>query len=82
MQPLLKYQDSTLRTTTAAAVDVVDLAVGEAHSGARGHFKFSEKEESSPENMELGKQEEVWAKSLKWAGITREDTALASAFES
>ena len=70
-----------MRTAASAGVDVVDLATNKAHPRDRGYFTFLEKDVSSPDSMDEETQEKLWVKSMEWAGITRENSALSVAFE-
>jgi hypothetical protein len=56
----------------------VDLAMSRASPGERGHFTLLRPDVGSPESRNLDKQESLWAKSLEWSGVTREDTALSA----
>ncbi|KAK6204022.1 hypothetical protein LQW54_008595 [Pestalotiopsis sp. IQ-011] len=71
----------TLRTAAPAGTDVVDLALNPKFSSDRGFFTLLDKDESSPESQDSSKQSILWAQTLKWAKITKENTALQSAFE-
>ena len=70
-----------MRTAANASVDVVDLATNRAHPGDRGYFTLLEKDVSSPDSMDEETQQKLWVKSIEWAGITRENTALSVAFD-
>lgn len=70
-----------MRTVAEASVDVVDLATNKAFPGERGYFTLLRKDTSSPESKDEEKQRKLWAKSVEWARITRENTALEAAFE-
>ncbi|CAG8953014.1 hypothetical protein HYFRA_00003206 [Hymenoscyphus fraxineus] len=80
-RPLLRFVDPTMRTAAEAGADVIELATNNAHPGKRGFFTLLKPDVSSPESLEVEKQQEVWAKTLEWAKITRENTALEVAFE-
>ena len=70
-----------MRTAAEAGADVVDLATNKAYPGERGYFTLLEKDESSPESKDEGKQQKLWVKSAEWAGITPKNTALKVGFE-
>lgn len=70
-----------MRTAATAGVDVADLATNKAHPGDRGYFTLLEKDVSAPDSMDEETQQKLWVKTLEWAGITRENTALTVAFE-
>ncbi|KAK8043549.1 NAD(P)-binding Rossmann-fold containing protein [Apiospora rasikravindrae] len=75
--PVLRLlSDPTMRTSRAAGEDVMKLALGIAHPGERGFFTHLKKETSSPESLDEGKQEKLWAKTLDWTKITTGSTTL------
>ncbi|OTA94285.1 hypothetical protein M434DRAFT_394840 [Hypoxylon sp. CO27-5] len=74
--PLLRFADPTLRTASAAGIDVTELALNPAYATERGYFTLLKKDQSSPESQIEEKQQAVWEKSLEWARITQNDTAL------
>lgn len=77
LRPLLKAMvDPTMRTANDAALDVIELAVGERYLHAEGYFTMREKDESSTESRDERKQEALWQKTMKWAGIADEDTVV------
>ena len=78
---LLRFMDPTMRIAAKAGVDVVDLATNKAHPGDRGYFTLLKKDVSAPDSMDEETQQKLWMKSMKWVGITRENTALTVAFE-
>ena len=78
---LLRFMDPTMRTAAKAGVDVVDLATNKAHPGDRGYFTLLKKDVSAPDSMDEETQQKLWVKSMEWAGITRENTALTVAIE-
>jgi NAD(P)-dependent dehydrogenase (short-subunit alcohol dehydrogenase family) len=71
--PLLKRASPTLRSARDAGPDVMQLALGQVHSGKRGYFTLLREEESSVESMDEAKQQLVWTKTLEWAGIRAEE---------
>lgn len=82
MQPLrllLRFLDPTMRLSAEAGADVVELATGRAHPHERGYFTLLEKDVRAPESMDEATQQGLWEKTLQWAGIGREKTALAVA---
>ncbi|KAH8594971.1 putative short-chain dehydrogenase [Bisporella sp. PMI_857] len=80
--PLLKLiMGPTLRTAAPAGVDVVDIALSPNYAGERGFFTLLQKDQSSPESQDEGKQSNLWAATLSWAKITKNNTALQVAFE-
>ncbi|KAK7952545.1 NAD(P)-binding protein [Apiospora aurea] len=76
MSVLRLLSGPTMRTSRAAGEDVMKLALGTAHPGERGFFTHLKKEESSPESLDEGKQEKLWAKTLEWTKVTTGNTAL------
>lgn len=74
--PLLKLANPTMLTSASAAVGLVDLATSHLHPGERGYFTLTKKDQGSEESRDTGKQERLWTKSLEWARITQQDTAL------
>lgn len=80
--PILKVAvNPAMRTAALAAVDVIQLAVDPAYSGERGFFTLLQKDQSSPDSQDEGKQQSLWSKTLEWAKITRDNTALKAAFD-
>ncbi|CAG8978083.1 hypothetical protein HYALB_00000755 [Hymenoscyphus albidus] len=73
--------DPTFRSSAAAGLGAAEFAVGKAHTGERGYFNLLKKDESDPLTMEKDVQQRVWRKSLEWAKITRENTALQEGFD-
>ena len=73
---LRRLGDPTMRTSAEAGRDVIELGLSRASPGERGFFTLLEKDESSPESMDKGKQEALWTKSAAWARITEENSAL------
>ena len=78
---LLQFMDPTMRTAAKAGVDVANLATNKAHPGDRGYFTLLKKDASAPDSMDERTQQNLWVQTMKWANITRKDTALAVAFE-
>lgn len=68
-----------MRTSAEAGVDVVDLATRAVHPQERGYFTLLKHDNSAPESMEVQTQQGLWKKTLEWARITRENTALTKA---
>ncbi|KAI0889239.1 uncharacterized protein GGS22DRAFT_69007 [Annulohypoxylon maeteangense] len=79
--PLHQLRDPTIRTAALAGIDVAELALNPAYAGERGFFTFLKKDQSSAESQDEVKQEALWAKSLEWAKITKDDTALKVVIE-
>jgi NAD(P)-dependent dehydrogenase (short-subunit alcohol dehydrogenase family) len=78
LRPLLKaLADPTMRTAGDAALDVVELAVGDNHLHAEGYFTMLKQDTSSPDSLAEEKQEALWRKTLEWANLTEGDTVLA-----
>ncbi|KAL9012086.1 MAG: hypothetical protein Q9173_003122 [Seirophora scorigena] len=81
LRPLLRLlMDPTMRTSAEAGADVVDLATGAAHPNERGYFTLLERDSSAPDSMNEGMQRRLWTETLRWARITKENTAMAGAF--
>ncbi|KAI0023372.1 putative short-chain dehydrogenase [Xylariomycetidae sp. FL0641] len=76
-----RLSDRTFRSAAAGAADVVRLAVGDAHPGERGYFTMLDPDESDPLTRDRDVQDRVWRKTLQWARITPDNTALKEAFE-
>ena len=70
-----------MRTAKEAGIDVAELATDNAHQGERGYFTLLKKDTSSPDSQDASKQQQLWMKTLEWAGITPENIALKGAFE-
>lgn len=81
LRPVLRFLLPTLRTTTLAAQDLIEMAVGDEYRHAEGYYVMSSQDESSPESRDEEKQEMVWKKSLEWAGISPDQTVLKTAFD-
>lgn len=85
LKPLMgvinRLVDSTFRSSAEAGRDIAELAVNKAYSGERGYFTMLKKDESDPITLDEGVQERVWKKSLEWAKITKDNTALKEAIE-
>jgi len=81
LRPLLRFMDPTMRLSAEAGADVIDLATEKAHPRERGYFTLLEKDASAPDSMDEETQQGLWKKTLQWAGITRDNTALTAAFE-
>ncbi|KAI0900155.1 hypothetical protein F4806DRAFT_493149 [Annulohypoxylon nitens] len=78
---LHQLRDPTIRTAAQAGIDVAELALNPTYVGERGFFTFLKKDESSAESREESRQEALWTKSLEWARITKDDTAMNVSFE-
>ncbi|KAL3484393.1 NAD(P)-binding protein [Aspergillus germanicus] len=73
---LRRFSDPTMRTSAEAAADIVEFATNTASPGERGYFTLSRKDDSSPASLDQAKQNALWRKTIEWAGITGENTAL------
>ncbi|RAL68481.1 hypothetical protein DID88_007209 [Monilinia fructigena] len=75
LRPVFKYTAPklSLRSTSEAAVDLVEMAVGEGFRGKSGYSVMGKRDGSLPETRDEGKQREVGEKSLEWAGIGKKD---------
>lgn len=81
LRPLLRFMDPTMRTAAEAGADVVELATRAAYPQERGYFTLLNRDASAPESMNEEVQQKLWKKTLEWARITRENTALTKAFQ-
>jgi hypothetical protein len=81
LRPLLHLKDPTMRTSSEAGYDIAELATNKAFPGERGYFTLLKKDISSPDSMNEKGQEKLWMKTIEWAGITSDNTALKSAFK-
>ncbi|KAK0615334.1 putative short-chain dehydrogenase [Bombardia bombarda] len=79
--PILKFTAPTLRGSAQGGFDVVELAISPKYAGEKGFYTMLAKDESSPESQDEAKQQSLWAKTLEWARITKDSTALKVAFE-
>lgn len=66
----------TLRTARPAGIDVIELAVSPKYADKRGFYTLLQEDQSSPDSQDETKQESLWKKTLEWARITSENTAL------
>ncbi|KAI1178054.1 putative short-chain dehydrogenase [Nemania sp. FL0916] len=77
MIPIINYLiDPTFRSSAAAGVDIMELAVNEASPGYRGYLTLLEQDKSDPLTLDEDVQRRVWTKSLEWAKLTADRTAL------
>ncbi|KAF2271690.1 uncharacterized protein EI97DRAFT_487053 [Westerdykella ornata] len=76
LNPVVKKLQPKMRRSHEGAVDVANVAVGEAYAGEKGHFEMGRRTESSPESNDEVKQRAVWDKSVEWCGVGQEDTVL------
>lgn len=76
LQPILKHAVPTLRTSTDAGVDLVELSIDPKFAGKRGYYTMLNSDKSSKESYDEEKQKIVWDRSLEWAGVSPEDTVL------
>lgn len=79
LMPLMRLRDPLMRRVSAGGIDVAKIALDPEYAGARGYYSWLKKDESSPESRDKKKQEALWVRSAQWAGITKENTSLASA---
>ncbi|KAL8821627.1 MAG: hypothetical protein Q9223_000370 [Gallowayella weberi] len=79
LRPLLRFMDPTMRTSAEAGTDVIDLATKKVYAQERGYFTLLKHDISSPESLNEETQQRLWKKTLQWARITRENTALTEA---
>ncbi|KAF4625680.1 hypothetical protein G7Y89_g12484 [Cudoniella acicularis] len=80
MRPLLKHFIPTLRSVNESSIDLIEISVGKLNS-ERGYFTLLKKDDSSPESKDEEKQQRLWAKSLEWAHVSKNDTVLQGAIE-
>ncbi|KAL2820652.1 NAD(P)-binding protein [Aspergillus granulosus] len=73
---LRRFSDPTMRTSAEAAEDIVGFATNTTSPGERGYYTLSQKDVSSPDSLDEAKQNALWTKTIEWAGITGENTAL------
>ncbi|EPE30918.1 NAD(P)-binding Rossmann-fold containing protein [Glarea lozoyensis ATCC 20868] len=66
----------TLRKSAPAGVDVAEMTFSADFAGKRGFYTLLDKDESSPDSQDREKQERLWAQTLKWAKITKDNTVL------
>ncbi|RYO54777.1 hypothetical protein AA0116_g9217 [Alternaria tenuissima] len=70
LRPLLRFTDPTMRTSSEAGTDIAKLAVNEACPGYRGFLTLLKEDTSSPDSLNETVQEDIWVKTLEWAGIS------------
>ncbi|KAL8733398.1 MAG: hypothetical protein Q9181_003606 [Wetmoreana brouardii] len=80
LRPLIRLMDPTMRTSAEAGVDVIDLATRTAHPQERGYFTLLKPDASAPDTLDEKTQQKLWEKTLQWARITPQNTALTGAF--
>ncbi|KAI0468056.1 NAD(P)-binding protein [Xylaria cf. heliscus] len=78
---LLRYVDQTMRSSDAAASDLVEVALSPQYADASGYFEMLKNCESSPESRDSAKQDVMWIKSAEWARVTASMTVLGSTFK-
>ncbi|KAI0141874.1 putative short-chain dehydrogenase [Xylariaceae sp. FL1272] len=77
MMPVIhRLADPTLQSSSAAGVDMIELAVNKAHPDYRGYLTLLNKDKSDPITYDEDAQRRVWSKSAQWAGVTAEMTGL------
>jgi hypothetical protein len=70
--------DPTMRTSSEAGTDVAKLAVNEASPGYRGFLTLLKEDTSSPDSLSETVQEEIWAKTLEWTGISAANAGIST----
>jgi NAD(P)-dependent dehydrogenase (short-subunit alcohol dehydrogenase family) len=78
LRPLLRFMDPTMRTSSEAGTDVAKLAVNEASPGYRGFLTLLKEDTSSPDSLNETVQEEIWAKTLEWTGISAATAGIST----
>ncbi|KAF1961324.1 putative short-chain dehydrogenase [Byssothecium circinans] len=85
MKPLMpvvrRFVDPTFRPSIEAGIDMVELAVNKTYDGERGYFTLLKKDDPDSAVLDEETQQKVWAQTIQWAKITKDDTALKGAFE-
>ena len=81
LQPLTpvlnRFVNSTFRTSQAAGVDMVELAINEAYSnGDRGYFTMLKKDEPDSIVLDEEIQQKIWVQAAKWAKITANNSPV------
>ncbi|KAF2232779.1 hypothetical protein EV356DRAFT_534296 [Viridothelium virens] len=64
------------RLSSAAGIDMVELAVNKAYDGERGCFILLKKDESEQTVCDEEMQQKIGVQTAKWAKITKDNTAL------
>ncbi|CAH0051633.1 unnamed protein product [Clonostachys solani] len=76
-QPVIRrVLDPTFRKTSEAGIDIIELALNPKFDGERGYYTMLKKDEPDPAVVDVAVQDRVWAKSLDWSGVTKEQTVL------
>ncbi|KAK2777654.1 hypothetical protein FQN52_003020 [Onygenales sp. PD_12] len=75
-QPLLSLLDPTIRTSEISGIDVIEFATNKASTGERGYFCLAKRDPGPERSLDQEVQERLWVKSLEWAGVTGENSAL------
>ncbi|KAI3325296.1 NAD(P)-binding protein [Xylariaceae sp. AK1471] len=78
LRPVLSFMIPDLRRSADAGVDVAELVLDEKHTGERGYIRLMVPGPSSEESLDETKQEKLWTKTVEWAKITKDKTALRS----
>ncbi|KAI1645179.1 putative short-chain dehydrogenase [Daldinia loculata] len=81
MSIIHRLADPTFRSSAEAAKDVIKLAVDKAYQSEQGYFTLLQKDDSDPITMDERVQQRVWRKSLDWAKITKDNTALKNVMD-
>lgn len=69
-------KDPTLRLSREAGVDVANFAANVISPNQRGYFTMTKPDESSPQSRDEATQDKLWTKSLGWAKVQQNQTAL------
>ncbi|KAI0490215.1 hypothetical protein F4859DRAFT_1173 [Xylaria cf. heliscus] len=81
LQPMLRLVLPDMRLSADAGVDVAELVLNRKYADERGYFRLMVPGPSSPESLDEGKQERLWAKTAEWANIAKENTILKGRFQ-
>ncbi|KAI0198359.1 hypothetical protein F4808DRAFT_436109 [Astrocystis sublimbata] len=74
---VLRLADPTMRTSTNAAADLVELATNPALDQG-GFYSLLSKTESAPDSYNEEVQEKIWTQTMNWAGITEQNIGLGA----
>ncbi|KAI0967526.1 hypothetical protein F4678DRAFT_245712 [Xylaria arbuscula] len=69
-----------LRNSADAGADVAEIVLNHKFTGERGYFRLLVPGPSSIESLDEVKQQKLWEKTVEWAKITSENTALKCDF--
>ena len=79
-RPVLRWLDSTIRTSQDAAVDVCELTLSPAYADEIGYYVTLAKADCNPVSLDKEVQDKLWIKSAAWAGVSAADSALGYTF--